>query len=146
MLSASCSASETLPNPTGPDGVVEAAARAFALGFTSRDLSSLDDFFVPRDEQYGTAETLDAARKFLDSMPRGTHMEIDSFVVTDLQTDPPTDEAVVSYEAAIHITLPGEIGSEVTVNQDVALEWRNGRWLITGADPAEVDGTIPRPP
>lgn len=140
-----CSNAGIGEDPDDPGAVVEEAATAYARGFTSRDLSSFADFFISSADGFDMSGTLDAARQFLASMPDGAHMEIASFTITGVQRDPEAKEAVVGYEAVFHITLPGDPTGAVTVKQDVALQWENDRWLITGGDPAQVEGQVPQP-
>ncbi len=124
------------------EDAVRGAANAFVEGFNNRDLNQFDTYFAPPNDQYGTAETLDAAYQFMDTAAPGDTFQLDKLEIKNVQVDTKREEATVSYYAEVSTWENGTATFTAVVTQDVSLTKINGQWLITGGDPANVQAGV----
>jgi hypothetical protein len=138
-----CSSSADSPDPADAGTTVHDAAYAFVDGFNSGDATAIEGFLAPAGDEYGTADTLAAAKSALEAYPEGSKMSVDSFDISNTVGDQSNEEVVVTYEAGLEVTTPDDTTTVLNVTQDVAVQWIDGAWLITGADPADVSAGQP---
>lgn len=136
-MMAACGGSEDSEKAAAGD-VVRAAANAYVKGYNNRDLTQFDTFFAPPGDQYGMADTFDAAHQLMDDAAPGDTFQIDKLEIQDVQLDDTREEAVVTYYAEVSRSENGEGPFTAVVTQDVALQKIDGFWLITGGDAANV--------
>jgi hypothetical protein len=143
VIVTACSSSPDARDPVDAGITVQDAVSAFVDGFNSGDALAIQNFLAPASEKFGTTETLDAARSAIQAFPEGSEMSIVSFEVVGMAADQSNEEVVVSHQATIQIVTPDDTTSVLDVTQDVGVRWIDGRWLITGADPAGVTAGQP---
>jgi hypothetical protein len=143
MLLAACSQGEDSPRD-----VVRAASQAFVEGYNGRDLSQFDSLFASPAEggdSLGLEQTKNAAHKLVDAAQADETFETRSFEILWQKVDEPHKLATVHYRAEVSLVRSGVAVYAATVEQDVALMWVNGTWLIAGGDPPQITPTLVEP-
>lgn len=143
FLLTACSSSADVPDPVDAGATVHDAAYAFVDGFNAGDALAIQGFLAPPNDQYGTGETMDAAERAITDFPEGSEMSITGFDIVNTVGDQSNQDVVVTYQATLEVVTPDDSTTVLDVTQDVAVQWTDGQWLITGADPADVSAGQP---
>ncbi|MCB9453028.1 MAG: hypothetical protein H6672_16450 [Anaerolineaceae bacterium] len=126
-----------------PGDTVQQAINAFVEGFNNQSLTDFDTYFATLDQGAdadGLLQTQEAAHALLHiTVGSDTVVEVHSFEITGTKIDNQNHQAVVHYKADISIVYNSDLSDFAgIVEQDVALQQVDGKWLITGGDQPQI--------